>query len=85
MKRINILTVNNNPNSLSFVYPLLVNRKRLRGKGVDIKFFYALTDEFYDCDCVFIDNKFFTPYWHRVGEGFQHLQTEEEEGIFAAL
>ena len=85
MKRINILTVNNNPNSLSFVFPFLVNKVGLKERGIKARFFYGIKDDLYDCDAVFIDNKFFTPNWHRVGEGFQHLQKKKEEDIFITL
>lgn len=85
--RIHVLCANNNPNSFSFVFPLFVNRRGLFDRGIDIKFFYSLKPQFYDCDIVFIDNKFFTYYWRRKEEAFKYLEKKgvSDEDIYKTL
>jgi len=63
--KIHVLTVDNNPNSFSFAFPLLINRKGLLDRGIKVKIFYLLEKGLYDCDILFVDNKFFRPWWRR--------------------
>ncbi len=63
MINIHVLTIDNNPNSFSFVFPLFINRNALRERGLKVKIFYSIKEGLYDGDVVFIDNKFFKHWW----------------------
>ena len=61
--RINILTCNNFI-SYYFLYPILVNKKRLRDMGFFIKYYENINDCIYDCDAILLDSKYFTKRWN---------------------
>jgi len=63
MTRIHILAVDNNPNSFSFVFPILINKKGLLERNVKVRLFYSIKEGLYDCDMVFLDNKYFKHWW----------------------
>ena len=63
--KIHILTVDNNPNSFSFAFPLLINRKGFLERGIKVKIFYLPEKGLYDCDILFVDNKFFKSWWQK--------------------
>lgn len=67
---IHILTVNNNPNSFSFIFPILANRRGLLERDIEIELFHSLKKELHECDVIFIENKFFTSLWRRKEEEY---------------
>lgn len=62
-RKINILTVYNNPNSFSFVFPILMNKDGLSERRIKTDIFYSADKRLYECDIIFIDNKFFKRWW----------------------
>ncbi|NQT06188.1 MAG: hypothetical protein HQ575_01460 [Candidatus Omnitrophica bacterium] len=64
MLKVNILTTPNYLNSLAFSFPLLVNRKILADKGIDVALYYShKKKELLECDAMFIDSKYFWDWW----------------------
>ena len=63
--RINILTTNDSPNSFSFIFPLLVNRRRLLDSGITLRIFTSLKDALFEEDMIFLDSKYFRSWWTR--------------------
>ena len=59
--RINILTCNNFI-SYYFLYPLLVNKIRLKEMNFYIKYYENINDSIYDCDAILLDSKHFQRY-----------------------
>lgn len=74
-KRLHVLTCNDNPNSFSFAYPLMLNREKMRQRGLDVRFFFSLNKGLYGCEAIFVDSKFFRNY----------ISEEEKERMFGAL
>jgi len=58
MIRVNILSTKNPVYSLIFT-PLFVNKKLLENKGVNIKFFSNVSNDLFNADCVFINNRIY--------------------------
>jgi len=60
--RIHILTTNNFI-SYYFLYPLLVNKGKLREMDILIRYFEKIEDSIFDSDVILLDSKFFTKLW----------------------
>ena len=64
MIKINILTKGFvSANSYSFLGPLINFKKTFSDLGVKISFFFSANDNFYDCDYLIFDSKFFKYSW----------------------
>lgn len=61
--KVNVLTTYNSPNSLGFVYPLLVNRRFFKSRGITFAFHENTKPGIYGCDAIFLNSKFFRS-WH---------------------
>jgi len=60
--KIHILTTNNFI-SYYFLYPLLVNKNKLRELNVFIRYFEKIDNNIFDCDAVLLDSKYFSYLW----------------------
>jgi len=60
--KVHILTTTNFI-SYFFLYPLLVNKNRLKEHRVSIKYFEFIKDSIYDCDAILLDSKYFSLLW----------------------
>lgn len=68
-KKVNVLSAGYiSANSQSLLNPLLINRKLLSDAGLNLAFFYDISESIYDCDYLVIDSKFFKPLWAGQGE-----------------
>ena len=70
---IHILLIKNFYNhigSLTFVSPLIKYKNFLKDKGYKIKFFYKITDDFFDCDFLLIEKKFFNSLSYKDKKNF---------------
>jgi hypothetical protein len=75
MRKINILTANNNPNSFSFIFPFLANKNRLEERGIKIRPVYSVRAA-RDSDILFVDSKFFKYLWRdRAEDVYGFLET----------
>lgn len=72
--RINVLTTYDSPNSLGFIYPLLINRHLLSKRGAEFRFYDSINEKFADCDSIFVNSKFFKK-WH----------SDKEEELYGLL
>jgi len=72
--RVHVLTTYASPNSLALLYPLLVNRRIFRQRGVEFSFFDRLHKRLSCCDVLFLNSKFFRR-WH----------TERERRLYDVL
>ena len=72
--KVNILTTYDSPNSLGFIYPILVNRPLFSEKGVEFRFHDSLRRMPLDCDVIFVNSKFFKK-WH----------LKDERGVYDVL
>jgi len=60
--KIHILTTNNFI-SYYFLYPLLVNKGKLRELNIFIRYFEKIENSIFDSDVILLDSKFFTKLW----------------------
>jgi len=61
--KIHILTTNNFI-SYYFLYPLLVNKGKLRDLNIFIRYFEKIENNIFDSDVLLLDSKFFTKLWN---------------------
>ena len=60
--KIHILTTNNFI-SYYFLYPLLVNKGKLKELNIFIRYFEKIENSIFDSDVILLDSKFFTKLW----------------------
>ncbi|MDP3789585.1 MAG: glycosyltransferase [Candidatus Omnitrophota bacterium] len=60
---VNVLTTYDSPNSLAFLYPLLINRPFFEERGIKFRFYDRISSGFYNADAVFINSKFFKAWY----------------------
>ena len=76
--KINILTCNNFI-SHYFLYPLLVNEKRLKEMNIYIKYYKDINDSIYDCDVILLDSKHFSAIYRGKEDVLSLLQIIREK------
>ena len=86
MTIINILTKGfNTPNGLSFLFPIIVFRKKLSQK-YKIKIFTKISKKLDECDILIIESKYFKDKWHnfhsQIIEQFQTWRRKKIRIIF---
>lgn len=69
MHKINILTKGFvSPNACAFLFPIIINKKRLIDLGISFSIFYDISDKIYDCDLLILDSKYFSKLWYTYGD-----------------
>jgi hypothetical protein len=63
MIKVNIFTVKDTLNSQALNFPLLVNRKLLKEMGIEINFFFTVTDNYPEGDTFIVNSKIFLNWW----------------------
>ena len=62
--KVNILTKGMiSANSVSFLLPLVKNKKNLYDDGLKIEFYKSVKKKIFDCDCLILESKFFKHSW----------------------
>lgn len=63
MKKINLLTTDNTPNSFALNFPLCLHQKKLRALGTDVRLFFNIEEALFDCDVLCVNSKYFRTWW----------------------
>ena len=65
MYKINILTKGFiSPNACAFLFPIIVNKRRLIDSGISYSIFQDISERIYDCDVLILDSRYFSRLWH---------------------
>lgn len=64
MLKVHVLTAGfSTPNGQAVLYPLILYEKELRVRGVELSYFYELSDQVFDCDVLIIEGRYYTKRW----------------------
>ena len=78
MYKINILTKGFiSPNACAFLFPIIVNKRRLIDLGISYSIFQDISERIYDCDVLILDSRYFSRLWNIYGDD-QILKRIEE-------
>jgi len=81
MIKVNVLTEYKSPNSAAFNLPLISYKRDLKDIRINMKIFYKIRNDIFDCDVLFINSKFFRKDWGAKGDKvFSFLKQAKSNG-----
>lgn len=74
MIKISVITNNSCPNSRAFNFPLIASKHFLKEKGTEIRFFWKISENAFNCDILFVNSNVFRTFWsHKKSDIFNFL------------
>lgn len=70
-------------NTESLLFPLHLHRRRLRHRGVTLRFFRRIDDPLFACDALLLSSRFFSDWWREAGGDrvLRFLADAREKGV----